>query len=69
MKLTPAAIKFLFSVATFGHLSNRDAAQICWPAMGSASALVTAQNLGKRLLEAGFVLVKTLPCDRLGSLS
>lgn len=65
MKLTPITIKFLFSVATLGHLSNRDAAQICWPAMGSNSALVTAQNLGKRMVEAGLVLVKTLPCDRL----
>lgn len=65
MKLNPTSIKFLFSVASFGHLSNRDAARIVWSAMGSNSALVTAQNLGKRLVDAGLVLFKTLPSDRL----
>ena len=65
MKLTERALKFLCLVGTFGHLTNRDAAKLLLADMSDATALVTAQNLGKRLAEDGLVLVKTLPLDRL----
>jgi len=65
MTLNERHIAFLFLVATFGHLTNRDAARLCMLGMSDNVALVTAQNTGKRLAEEGLLLVKTLPLDRL----
>ena len=65
MKLNERHIQFLFLVATFGHLTNRDAARLCLAGMNGNVALVTAQNTGRRLAEEGLLLIKTLPLDHL----
>ena len=63
--LTETNLRFLELVGTFGYLATRELAELCWPNMSAASAIVTAQNAGKKLATSGFVLSRQLPVDNL----
>lgn len=64
-KLTETQLRFLELVGTFGYLASRELAELCWPNMSPTSAIVTAQNAGKKLSTLGLVLSRQLPVDNL----
>lgn len=63
--LSESQQNFLGLVGSLSYLTHRELAELNWPNMAPASAIVTAQTAGKKLAERGLVLVRDLPCDQL----
>ena len=64
-KISETQLRFLELVGTFGYLTSRELAELCWPNMSPRSAIVTAQTAGKKLSSLGLVFSRQLPVDNL----
>jgi hypothetical protein len=66
-RLSPSLTNALVIIGHFGPVTTRELAQLNWPTMAPASAIVTSQGACRQLLKEGLVVKKSLPLDKLQS--